>query len=260
MSKKNGKQTRQFIACVEGARSWKMMYSAEKDAIDGRTGVNDLGEAHVFSNEVQTAEVCEATMTKKEHRRAVGAYKMHRAERFKHEEEEYAWKDLKLYKEAFRLHAMLFTEDCVVTKADVDEALEGKSESRTTDIIKQQLNIWRKGAGRKDARTPFSPGNEVFPPEWLLEKLKAIITKDVQVESPCAIRTMVPRPSQLSCAKPMSTLGDELCDALEFQRLAVHEEQKRLDDVHESDNTIIPHQRDLMPELDDFQGKWLAVI
>ena len=60
--------------------------------------------------------------------------------------------------------------------------------------------------------------------------------KYIQVESPRANRATVPRPSQILCAKPMTTLGDKLCDALGFLRLDVGEEQTRLDDAHNNDN------------------------
>ena len=166
-----------------------------------------------------------ANMTRKEHRRAAGAYKKHKAEKFKLEEAEDARKDLKLYKEAFRLHSMIFTEDCLTTKGDLDKALEGKSEAKRKVIIKQRLHIWSKRAGRKDAKTPFSRGDVNFASDLLLVKLKAIIAKYVQADKPRAIRAMVPWPSQLSCAKPMPTLGDKLRDALEHQRLAFEEDQ-----------------------------------
>lgn len=63
---------------------------------------------------------------------------------------------------------------------------------------------------------------------------------------------MVPRPSQLLCVKPIPTLGGELCDALEFQRLAVEEEQKRLGNAHDNDN--IPRRREVMPDSDNLKG------
>ena len=69
---------------------------------------------------------------------------------------------------------------------------------------------------------------------------------------------MVPRPSQLQCVKPIPTLGDELCDALEFQRPVVEEEQNRLDDVHDNEN--IPCRREVILDLDDLKGKRVAVI
>ena len=148
--------------------------------------------------------------------------------------------------------------DHVVTKADVNEALEGKIEAKRKEIIKQQLHIWRKGAGRNDVRTPFSRGKEVFSSECLLEKLKAIIATYIQVESPRTIRATAHWPSQLSFAKPIPTIGDELCNALEFQRLAVKEDQNIPDSTHDNDN--IPCRQEVMPDDDDLKGKRVAVI
>ena len=56
LSQKTGKQTRQFMSCVKGGRSWKMVSATEKDASVGRESVNDIGEAHFAAtkNEKQT--------------------------------------------------------------------------------------------------------------------------------------------------------------------------------------------------------------
>ena len=138
---------------------------------------------------------------------------------------------------------------------------EGLSENMKLNIIKQQLNMWVLGVGWKDVRVPFQRKQHKFSSAELLEELKKIIQKYVQVTIPRPVRAMVPRPSQLTCAKPMPTLGDELCDALEHQRRGLEEEQARLDKYHDEAN--IPRRTDDMPDLSDLNsvvGKRVGVI
>ena len=145
-----------------------------------------------------------------------------------------------------------------MTISDVHAALAGKSERTKLLIIKEQRNIWVKGAGWKDVRTPFQRGNMKFDSGYLLEKLKFILQKYVQVDEPRAVRAAVPRPSQLTCARPMPTLGDTLSDALHYKELALEEEQKRLNDLH--DAAGIPRRLEEMPDFDSLVDKKIAML
>ena len=115
-----------------------------------------------------------------------------------------------------------------------------------------------KGANWRDVRTPFQRGELKFGSEVLTRALKDIIRKHVQVEKPRAVRAQVPRPSQLSSAKPMPTLGDTLCDALQEKERALEEEQRRLNELHDKEN--IPRRQEKMPEFDSLINKKIAML
>ena len=72
------------------------------------------------------------------------------------------------------------------------------------------------------------------------------------------MRAAVPRPSQLSCARPMPTLGDTLSDALHYEELALEEEQKRLNDLHDTEG--IPRRLEEMPDFDSLIDKRIAML
>ena len=69
-----------------------------------------------------------------------------------------------------------------MTVKDIDAALVRKYEKAKLKIISHQLNIWVKGAGWRDARTPFSRNNVKFGSAYLLENLKVIIVNHLQGE------------------------------------------------------------------------------
>ena len=56
----------------------------------------------------------------------------------------------------------------------------------------------------------------------------------------------------------MPSLGDELCDALQNKEVALADEQKRLNDLHEKEG--IPRRREEMPDFDSLKGKRVAVL
>ena len=114
------------------------------------------------------------------------------------------------------------------------------------------------GAGWIDVRAPFQRKNVAFSWAVLLEELKNIIREYVQVADQRPVRAVVPRPSQLVSVKPMPTLGDELCDALEHQRRGFEAEQARLDKFHDEAN--IPRRTKDMPDLSEVVGKRVGVI
>ena len=124
--------------------------------------------------------------------------------------------------------------------------------------MKEQLNIWVLGAGWVDVRVPFQRKSVKFSWAVLLEELKKIIRKYVQVADQRPVRAVVPRPSQLVNVKPMPSLGDELCDALEHQRRGLEEEQARLDKFHDEAN--IPRRTEDPPDLSEVVGKRVGVI
>ena len=69
---------------------------------------------------------------------------------------------------------------------------------------------------------------------------------------------MVPRSTQLSSAKPMTSLGDELCDDLRNKEVRLADEQKRLNDLHDKEG--IPRRREEMLDFDSLQGKRVSVL
>ena len=77
---------------------------------------------------------------------------------------------------------MIFSLKCLMTISDIHAALVGKSERTKLHIIKEQLNIWVKGAGWKDARTPFQRGSTTFDFGYLLDKLEFIFQKYAEVD------------------------------------------------------------------------------
>ena len=122
-----------------------------------------------------------------------------------------------------------------------------------------QLNIiWVHGAGWRDVRVPFQKGKIKFCSADLLGEWKKIMQRFVWAEKPRPVRAMVPRPSQLSCAKPMPSLGDELCDALQHREQALKKEQERLDKLHDVSN--IPRRRDSMPDLRELELKRVGMV
>ena len=102
-------------------------------------------------------------------------------------------------------------------------------------------------------RTPFSRNNVKFGWVYLLENLKEIIVNHMQGEQRRDVQAMVPRPTQLSSAKPMPTIGENLCDALRNKEVALADEQKRLNCLHYKEG--IPCRREEMPDFDSLQGK-----
>ena len=86
-----------------------------------------------------------------------------------------------------------------------------------------------------------------------MDKLEFILQKYVEVDKPRAVRAAVPRPSQLSYARPMPTLGDTLSDALHYEELALEEEQKRLNDLHDAEG--IPRRIEEIPDFGSLVDK-----
>ena len=152
--------------------------------------------------------------TLKEYRRALGTFKKQKDTLFSQQEEDCARKDFNNYKIEYDHHGDIFTDKCLMTVKDIDAALVGKSETAKLKIIFHQLNIWLKVAGWRDVRTPFLRNNVKFGSAYLLENLKEIIVNHLQGGQRRDVRAMVPRPTQLSSAKPISSLGDELFDEM----------------------------------------------
>ena len=148
-----------------------------------------------------------------------------------------------------------------MTEQNIKIKLEGKSERGKLKIICRQLNIWVKGAGWKDVRTPFQHNNTKFDLSYLLAKLKNIIQKHVHTEdgkTPWPVRAQVPRPSQLSSAKPLPNVGDTLCDALQGKEWAMEEDQQRLNELHNKED--IPRCSEEMPDFNSLKGKRVTVL
>ena len=139
---------------------------------------------------------------------------------------------------------------------DIDAALVRKSETSKLKIICHQMNIWVKGAGWRDVRTPFSRNNVKFGWVYLLENLKEIIVNHMQGEQRRDVQEMVPRPTQLSSAYPMPSLRDELCDVLRNKEVALADKQKRLNDLHDKEG--IPRRREKCQTLIAYRGRgWM---
>ena len=178
------------------------------------------------------------------------------------EEEEYARLEFNRYKKELNAHGMLFTILCLMTNDEIDEAMEGLSETQKLVIAKRQWNMWVWGAGWKDVRVAFSKKGEDFDSNHLIRELKKMIAKYVYSTDPGfkprPICAMVPRPSRLASVTTLPLLGYELCDALEMQRTSFEEEGKRLEKMHEELN--IPRRHEEMPDLEELVGKKVAII
>ena len=86
---------------------------------------------------------------------------------------------------------------CLMTVKDIDAALVRNSETEKLKITFHHLNIWVKGAGWRDVRTPFSRNNVKFESAYLLENMKEIIFNHLQGEQRRDVREMVP--DRLGC-------------------------------------------------------------
>ena len=203
----------------------------------------------------------EADATKAEYRRAVKAAQLEKIEKMEREEEEHARLEFKRYRKEQDAHGMLFTDLCPMANDEIDEAMEGLSENQRLVIVKRQWNMWVWGAGWKDVRVAFSRKGIDFDSDHLIRELNKMIAEYVYSPAPGfkprPIRAMVPRPSRLASVTKLPSLGDELCDALEMQRISFEEEGKRLENMHEELN--IPRRHEDMPDLEGLVGKKVAI-
>jgi hypothetical protein len=236
--------------------------------LSGGSG-DQLGFWHTLDKRMQHILITYSKRSAQEvtskYQKSVKAFMQHKEEVFKMREQKCEQLEFDKYHKCYSNHRKLFTTECLMTESEIDAALNGMtkkgkplSASAQIVILKAQFDIWVHGAGWKDVRAAYQRKGVKYSEEHLTIKLKEIISRYVQTENPRRVRAQVPRPSQLSGAKPMPDLGDTLCDALALKEKALADEQERINAAH--DKLGIPCRLEAMPDRTTLDGSKIAML